>query len=60
MAVQFRIIRTGDNLADYSVSFTEEQIGMIYDVLEDFGYQDSDDGKTSSDIMNKLYNLLEF
>ena len=60
MAVQFRITRTGDNLADYSVSFTEEQIGMIYDVLEDFGYQDSDDGKTSSDIMNKLYNLLEF
>jgi hypothetical protein len=58
--VEFRITRTGDNMADYTVSFTEEQMGIIYDALNDFGYEDNEDDNLPSQIMNKLYNLLEF
>jgi hypothetical protein len=59
--ITFRITRIGDNLQDYSVELTEEQMGMVYDALNEYGYEDSDqDDNPSSVIMNKLYNLLEF
>ena len=59
--IKFKITRIGENLKEYSVELSEEQMSMIYDALNDYGYEDSDeDDNPSSVIMNKLYNLLEF
>ena len=58
--VEFKITRIGEGLKDYSVTFTEEQMGMVYDALNEYGYEDNEDDNLPSQIMNKLYNLLEF
>lgn len=58
--VTFKITRMGDNLQEYSVELSDEEMGMVYDALNEYGYEDSDDDNPPSVIMNKLYNLLEF
>jgi len=61
MSIVFELKRLIDNKPEYTVSLSEEELGMIYDALNEYGYQDDDlDDNPSSVIMNKLYNLLEF
>ena len=60
--VEFKITRIGEGLKDYSVTFTEEQLGLVYDALEELGqvWVDNDDDNIHSVCMNKMYNLLEY
>jgi hypothetical protein len=60
--VTFTITRKGEGMADYSVTFTEEQLGLVYDALDELGevWVDNEDDNIHSVCMNKMYNLLEF
>jgi hypothetical protein len=61
MAVEFKITRIIDGKEQYSASFDEEQLGLIYDALNDYPqFNDDEDDNPTSQIMNKLYNLLEY
>jgi hypothetical protein len=60
MVVKYKITRIGDNLEEFSEVLSEEQMGLIYDSLNEYGYEDSADDNLPSQIMSKLYNLLEF
>lgn len=60
MSVIFKITRIGDGLQEYTETFSEEQLGLIFDSLESYGYADNGDDNPASQVQSKLYNLLEF
>ena len=54
---KFEITRNNDK---YSVSFTLEDLELIYDALNEYPqWNDDEDDNPTSVIMNKLYNLIE-
>ena len=59
MSIVYELKRLIKNKPEYTVSFTQSDIEMIYDALNEYGYEDIDDGNQSSVIMNKLYNMIE-
>lgn len=60
MSIVYELKRLIKNKPEYVVSFTQAEVEMIYDALNDYGYQDDDlDDNPSSVIMNKLYNMIE-
>ena len=59
MSIVYELKRLIKNKPEYTVSFTQADIEMIYDALNEYGYEDIDDGKKPSVIMNKLYNMIE-
>ena len=60
MSIVYELKRLIKNKPEYVVSFTQDEMEMIYDALNDYGYQDDDlDDNPSSVIMNKLYNMIE-
>lgn len=58
--VMFKITRIGENMKEYTETFTEDQLGLIFDSLEDYGFADDGDDNPASQVSAKLYNLLEF
>ena len=45
---------------NHSEKFTEEELGLIYDALNDYPqWNDDEDDNPTSVIMSKLYNLIE-
>lgn len=60
MSIVYELKLLINNKPEYVVSFTQAEIEMIYDALNEFGYKDDDlDDNPSSVIMNKLYNMIE-
>lgn len=58
--VEFKISRIIEGKLDYTVTLTEEQLGLIYDALNDYPqWNDDEDDNPTSIIMSKLYNMLE-
>ena len=57
----FTIERTGGDVKPYKVQFTQEQLGLIYDALNNYPqWNDDENDNPNSIIMNQLYNLLEY
>jgi hypothetical protein len=59
MSIVYELKRLIKNKPEYTVSFTQSDIEMIYDALNEYGYEDNDDDNQPSVIMNKLYNMIE-
>ena len=59
MSIVYELKRLIKNKPEYVVSFTQAEVIMIYDTLNDYGYKDDTDDNPSSVIMNKLYNMIE-
>ena len=59
MSIVYELKRLIKNKPEYTVSFTLSDIEMIYDALNEYGYEDIDDDNQPSVIMNKLYNMIE-
>jgi hypothetical protein len=59
MSIVYELKRLIKNKPEYTVSFTQSDIEMIYDALNEYGYEDIDDDNQPSVIMNKLYNMIE-
>ena len=59
MSIVYELKRLIKNKPEYTVSFTQSDIEMIYDALNEYGYKDIDDDNQPSVIMNKLYNMIE-
>ena len=58
--VEFKISRVIEGKLDLTVTLTEEQLGLIYDALNDYPqWSDDEDDNPTSIIMSKLYNMLE-
>jgi hypothetical protein len=58
--VEFKISRVIEGKLDLTVTLTEEQLGLIYDALNDYPqWNDDEDDNPTSIIMSKLYNMLE-
>jgi hypothetical protein len=58
--VEFKISRVIEGKLDLTVTLTEEQLGLIYDALNDYPqWNDDEDDNPTSVIMSKLYNMLE-
>ena len=58
--VLFDITRIGNNMPEYTVSFSLTELELIYDALNEFPqFNDDEDDNPTSCIMNKLYNLIE-
>jgi hypothetical protein len=54
---KFELIRSNDK---YTVSFTLEDLELIYDALNEYPqWNDDEDDNPTSVIMSKLYNLIE-
>jgi len=54
---KFELIRSNDK---YTVSFTLEDLELIYDALNEYPqWNDDEDDTPTSVIMSKLYNLIE-
>ena len=59
MSIVYELKRLIKNKPEYTVSFSQSDIEMIYDALNEYGYEDIDDDNQPSVIMNKLYNMIE-
>ena len=59
MSIVYELKRLIKNKPEYVVSFTQAEVIMIYDTLNDYGYKDDEDDNPTSVIMNKLYNMIE-
>jgi hypothetical protein len=59
MSIVYELKRLIKNKPEYTVNFTQSDIEMIYDALNEYGYEDIDDDNQPSVIMNKLYNMIE-
>lgn len=60
MSIVYELKRLIKNRPEYVESFTQAEVIMIYDALNDYGYKDDElDDNPSSVIMNKLYNMIE-
>lgn len=58
--VIFDITRIGNNMKEYTESFSLTELELIYDALNEFPqFNDDEDDNPTSRIMNKLYNLIE-
>ena len=58
--VEFKISRILNGV-ETTINFSDEQMGLIYDALNDYPqWNDDEDDNPTSVIMSKLYNLLEF
>jgi hypothetical protein len=58
--IEFKISRVIEGKLDLTVTLTEEQLGLIYDALNDYPqWNDDEDDNPTSVIMSKLYNMLE-
>ena len=57
--IEFKISRVIEGKLDYTVTLTEEQLGLIYDALNDYPQWNDEDDNPTSVIMSKLYNMLE-
>ena len=59
MSIVYELKRLIKNKPEYTVSFSQSDVEMIYDALNEYGYEDSDEDNQPSVIMNKLYNMIE-
>ena len=60
MDIIYRITREIEGKADYTIALSQEQLGLIYDALNDYPqWNDDEDDNPTSIIMSKLYNMLE-
>ena len=59
MSIVYELKRLIKNKPEYTVSFTQSDIEMIYDALNEYGYEDVEYENQPSVIMNKLYNMIE-
>ena len=59
MSIVYELKRLIKNKPEYTVSFSQSDVEMIYDALNEYGYEDIDDDNQPSVIMNKLYNMIE-
>lgn len=60
MSVIFELKRLIKNKPEYVVTFTQDEMEMIYDALNELEYMnDEADDNPTSVIMNKLYNMIE-
>ena len=59
MSLVYELKRLIKNKPEYVESFTQAEMEMIYDALNDYGYEDSGDDNQPSVIMSKLYNMIE-
>ena len=60
MSVIFELKRLIKNKPEYVVSFTQDEMEIIYDALNELEYMnDEADDNPTSVIMNKLYNMIE-
>ena len=58
--VLFDITRIGNNMKEYTESFSLTQLELIYDALIEYPqWNDDEDDNPTSVIMSKLYNLIE-
>ena len=58
--IEFKISRVIEGKLDHTVTLTQEQLGLIYDALNDYPqWNDDEDDNPTSVIMSKLYNMLE-
>ena len=58
--VEFKISRILNGV-ETTINLSDEQMGLIYDALNDYPqWNDDEDDNPTSVIMSKLYNLLEF
>jgi hypothetical protein len=58
--VVYKITRVIEGKLDYEVTLNDEQMGLIYDALNDYPqWNDDEDDNPTSVIMSKLYNMLE-
>lgn len=60
MSVVYELKRLIKNKPEYVVSFTQDEMEMIYDALNELEYMnDEADDNPTSVIMAKLYNMIE-
>lgn len=60
MSVIFELKRLIKNRPEYTVTFTQEEMEIMYDALNELEYMnDEADDNPTSVIMNKLYNMIE-
>lgn len=60
MSIVFELKRIIKNKPEYTVSFTQDEMEIIYDALNELEYMnDDEDDNPTSVIMNKLYNMIE-
>ena len=60
MSVIFELKRLIKNCPEYTVTFTQEEMEIMYDALNELEYMnDEADDNPTSVIMNKLYNMIE-
>lgn len=60
MSIVFELKRLIKNKPEYVVTFSQEEMEIIYDALNELEYMnDDEDDNPTSVIMNKLYNMIE-
>lgn len=60
MSVIYELKRLIKNKPEYVVAFTQEEMEIMYDALNELEYMnDEADDNPTSVIMNKLYNMIE-